>query len=216
MEIQTPKWHSVVYPYELHLTVNYGSSEHFKELCEVLGVKPLLIEMQLKNGGTAEDLMCSFKQETTYEHIINKTKSLAKSFRHLGYKVIRTKIETAPWHPVSPQKEFDDSHKDMYFEAHIGVILPKGISSLSWEHKILDKWGKLLNVHKSTNVFKEETDHVIQMFTIRDHKSRVSFDRTLAAYQAVLSVAGFKTERVISEFAIYDSNISHDAEWIGE
>jgi hypothetical protein len=215
MEIQTPSWHNEVYPYEIHLTVKCEATEHFKQLCEVLLVKPLLIEMKLKDGRTDQDLMCSFKQETTYENIVDKAQSLSKSFRHLGYKVIRTKIETVPWHPIAPQTiGSSDRTKDRYFEAHVGVLIPLNPDQALL--KTLDEWAIYCKAYKSNNLFKEyENGDSIQMYTLRNHWSFESFNLILTCFLDALKELGIETERVVIEFAVYDSNISHDENWIG-
>jgi hypothetical protein len=54
---------------------------------------------------------------------------------------------------------------------------------------------------------------MIQMVTIREYRNYEYFNK-LNQFKQDLLIAGFEYEKVISEFALYDTNIHHDASWL--
>jgi hypothetical protein len=72
--------------------------------------------------------------------------------------------------------------------------------------------------HLSSNAFKRIDDEsYILMMTYRRSAGYVdSFKEELEALTVELTQCGFQLEKEISEFSIYDTNISHDAAWVSE
>ena len=115
-------------PFEIHVTVEADSFlesiSEFKEDCKDIGVKPIVIDLEINDGSILKDVMTSSKffgdNRTAYE----ESERIVKSLRDKGYKVVRNKIESVPWHPAAPAistgREIENG---CYFESHIGVII---------------------------------------------------------------------------------------------
>lgn len=193
------------YPFELHITVSAKSDiEQFKHDCAALGVKPILIDAQRKDGASMLDLMTSSVVHGSYQHALNTSFLLAADFAWMGYEVLRRKLETVPWHPAA-----DNPTGDQYFECHLAV------KSLLRDRRRLERIVKRHGGHLSRNAFKSlPDDQCITMVTIRSQDSRESFDHLVRDMKWVLEMYAFEVEKTITEFAIFDDKISHDAAWI--
>lgn len=114
-----------------------------------------------------------------------------------------------------------------YFESHIGVsIYPNQKEDLS---KFVEKEfnGKELGDHLniklkgivklSQNFFKKSIDgsKFINMITYRSTTSgSEEFKRYVDLIKQTLKAGGYEYEKVEVEYAIYDTNVSHDANWL--
>lgn len=204
-------------PYEIHVTVrakphtNYpgGFVEYFKQCCERLEVKPIVLDLQDKAGETAMfDVMTSSKHFGTNA---SAYKEASKQAYFLGeiFDVVRTKIETVPWHPAAPVGT-QPMPPNCYFESHIPVeLLPEELEGLKESIALYE------DLHMSRNVFKRnENGNVVQMLTLR------KYDGTLTSFQQRLNqivqslTRAWTIGKVITEFSIYDTKISHDSKWI--
>jgi len=218
-------------PYEIHVTVDTesfvytGGLEDFKSDCNEIGVKPIVLDLEMKEG-TLKDVMTSSKHfgdnRTAYEeanHIANKLTSF-------GYKVVRNKIETVPWHPAAPTfKTGEPIPNGCYFESHIGVVI------LPDEKEALQEFVQGLNdrcteagrieiggtCKLSQNFFKKSKDgsKFVNMLTYRDNMTcREDFEHGVEAIKWSLDKCGFDFEKVEVEYALYDTNVNHDSKWI--
>ena len=204
-------------PFEIHITVSANEGEideefiyHFKNACKDLNVKPISLDLENNFGEKIKDVMTSSKiygdNRTVYEEIERITLGL----EHRRFKVIRKKAETVPWHPGAPTKESDNMPKNCYFEAHIGCII-----SLD-EKERLSELSKLHNAHLSKNAFKTiENGKFVNMITLRNYKCTTSqFEKEVINLKCELEKEGFKLEKIITEFCLYDTKISHDYLWL--
>jgi hypothetical protein len=69
----------------------------------------------------------------------------------------------------------------------------------------------------SRNFFKKskEGDKFVNMLTYRCNKvGRPTFGLEVNTIKELLQLNGFEFEKVEIEYAIYDTNVSHDAKWI--
>jgi hypothetical protein len=198
--------------------------EDFKRQCQYLGVKPIVIELQLENG-TLEDVMTSSKHfgdnRSAYEESERITNELAK----IGYRVVRKKIETVPWHSAAPMIDgILPIPNDCYFESHIGVVITPN------EKKELDSFVEGLNTgiedtgsggvaKLSQNFFKKSKDgsKFVNMITYRNNLCGYeTFKDEVELIKESLVSSGFFYEKVEVEYAIYDTNITHDDVWLKE
>jgi len=215
-KIQT-KEESVDYPlpFEIHITVKRPEniSKFVSDCKDKLKVKPIVLDLQ--NGGEViiEDVMTSSHCYGTNASSYIEAKRLSFELLTLGYEVVREKIESVPWHPMAPS---NDSHstkmpQDCYFEAHIGVL----IKNLE-EKASLEEIAKSNDSHLSSNAFKKNPDgSSVMMVTLREKKgTREVFDANLEKLKDSLLSKQFSYEKVITEFAIYDTNVSHDFPWL--
>ena len=204
-------------PFEVHVTVNCPEDqiEEFKVVCSNLNVKPIVLDLPIKGGGTMRDVMTSSHYFGTTSMAIFHANVLSDELDDYGFEVVRTKIETVPWHPHAPQKSGDKIQEGCYFESHVGIIMNSD-----------DKWhtADRLNTiatncgaHMSRNVFKKyDNGEYIQMVTMRNFGDRHQFEMTLDFLLNSLQSNGFKYEKVIQEYSIYDTNVRHDHAWIGK
>ena len=141
-------------------------------------------------------------------------KRISKGLTRAGFNVVREKIETVPWHPAAPSNEHADPvmPKDCYFETHIAVVIK--------DNDNRDQLQTLINedfpdAHLSRNAFKSTDDGYVQMITYRTYSGTYeTFKRRAQGIREALKECGFKIEDVVTEFSIYDTKVTHDAEWI--
>lgn len=238
-------------PFEIHVTVEvdlpigdgdgatdwYGSISEFKEDCKDIGVKPIVIDLEINDGSILKDVMTSSKffgdNRTAYED----SERIVKSLRDKGYKVVRNKIETVPWHPAAPQDK-DKNHplfhgepipNGCYFESHIGIIIsPEEKEDLNELVDFLnDSICEFSGTAKlSRNFFKRsESGKFVNMLTYRSNMvTSKEFESEVRSIEKIISgendwslLSNFKKfdyEKVEIEYAVYDTNVTHDAKWI--
>ena len=235
-------------PYEIHVTVdlensythkhiNEESLDEFKEDCKSIGVKPIVIDLEMKDRSSMKDVMTSSKffgdNRTAYE----ESERIAKRLKEMGYSVVRNKIETVPWHPAAPQDKDKDHplwHGDpipngCYFESHIGVIVTKETKQdledlVDFLNESICEFSGTAKLSK--NFFKKTDDgKFINMLTYRSNMVNAKeFEGEVRSIEKIISgkndwsmlshFRSFEYEKVEIEYAIYDTNVTHDAKWI--
>jgi hypothetical protein len=204
------------YPFEIHTTIRKpGSIPQFCNDCTSIGVKPIILDLQAHTGTTViEDVMTSSRMIGTDSDALCEAARIVEALVGMDHHVVRTKIETVPWHPAAPSRANGKTMpKDRYFESHLAVTLPD--SSVDQ----LRTLARGLKAHISRNVFKRRRNgDVVLMLTLRDpDRDTVAEEfRDYVDYTVMtLRDAGFSVGEVEVEFAIFDSNVDHDAAWIG-
>ena len=233
-------------PFEIHVTVEvdlpigdgdvitdwYGSISEFKEDCIEIGVKPIVIDLEINDGSILKDVMTSSKHFGDNRSAYEESKRICDDLKKHGYKVLRNKIESVPWHPAAPVistgKEIPNG---CYFEAHIGVTIYPGQKDELNEFvkNIEDKYAinfsgvgdpltSLSGTAKlSQNFFKKSKDgsKFVNMLTYRSNKcGSPKFKLEVEGIKQLLQEEGFEFEKVEVEYAVYDTNVTHDAKWI--
>ena len=225
-------------PFEIHVTVdanNFTSTKYnefftypydiqtFKSVCDGIGVKPIVIDLEINDGSVIKDIMTSSKHFGDNRSAYEESERICSELRKYGYKVLRNKIESVPWHPAAPVistgKEIPNG---CYFEAHIGVTIYPGQkdelndfvkSTLTNGHLIeLSGTAKL-----SQNFFKKSKDgsKFVNMLTYRSNMcGSPKFKLEVEGIKHLLQEEGFEFEKVEVEYAVYDTNVTHDAKWI--
>ncbi len=96
-------------PFECHVTVdmrgatsNTKSIDDFKAVCAQVGVKPILLDLHLADGAVVKDMMTSSVFMGDNRKAFLELKRISNCLAENGFKVIREKIETIPWHPAAP------------------------------------------------------------------------------------------------------------------
>jgi NTP pyrophosphatase (non-canonical NTP hydrolase) len=218
-------------PYEIHVTVDTesfvytGGLEDFKSDCNEIGVKPIVLDLEMKEG-TLKDVMTSSKHFGDNRTAYEEANRIANKLTSFGYKVVRNKIETVPWHPAAPTfKTGEPIPNGCYFESHIGVVI------LPDEKEALQEFVQGLNdrcteagrieiggtCKLSQNFFKKSKDgsKFVNMLTYRDNMTcREDFEHGVEAIKWSLDKCGFDFEKVEVEYALYDTNVNHDSKWI--
>ena len=228
-------------PFEIHVTVEADSFlesiSEFKEDCKNIGVKPIVIDLEINDGSILKDVMTSSKffgdNRTAYE----ESERIVRELKDMGYKVVRNKIESVPWHPAAPQDK-DKDHplwhgqpisNGCYFESHIGIIIsPEEKEDLNelvdfLNESICEFSGK---AKLSRNFFKKSEDgKFVNMLTYRSNMATYKeFESEVRSIEKIISGENdwsllsrfkkFNYEKVEIEYAVYDTNVSHDAKWI--
>jgi NTP pyrophosphatase (non-canonical NTP hydrolase) len=225
-------------PFEIHVTVEvdlpiengevvtnwYGSIEEFKEDCNEIGVKPIVIDLEINDGSILKDVMTSSKHFGDNRTAYEESERICQELRNKGYKVLRNKIESVPWHPAAPVistgKEIPNG---CYFESHIGVVIkPDEKRALNYLVEKLnedkDEMFELSGTIKlSQNFFKKSKDgsKFVNMLTYRSNMcGSPKFKLEVESIKHILDERGFDYEKVEVEYAVYDTNVTHDAKWI--
>jgi len=181
-----------------------------QEICKDIGVKMIMLDLENSKGLIIKDPMTTSKFFGTNSQAIEETYRIEEELERAGYKCLRRKIETVPWHPLAPQSDKDIMPNGCYFECHIGVHIDK----TSNQPELLKNICHGHNAHLSKNAFKSNGDNIVQMVTLRVYTNRLDMDQQLSQLLTVLEKYSFEYEKVITEFALFDSKIHHDAEWM--
>lgn len=215
-------------PFEIHITVKSDfismrrfTNEEFINDCKEIGVKPIVLDLELKEG-TLKDVMTSSKHFGDNRSAYEEANRIEYELEGYGYKVLRKKIETVPWHPAAPVLSKGVIPNGCYFESHIGVtITPDEKQRLSdlvnntlcnFDEVELSGTCKL-----SQNFFKKSKDgsKYVNMLTYRSNKcGSTTFKLEVETIKQILISNGFEFEKVEVEYALYDTNVNHDAKWI--
>jgi len=131
--------------------------------------------------------------------------------RNAGFEILREKIETVPWHPGAPRENgsVEDMPKDNYFEAHFSYDISKD-NSLN----LLVNSG--YNLAISTLKSKGDTNRVL--ITTRSSDNTYEKFKELVNHQKhyIWRLIGQEPRAELHEYAIFDTNVSHDIGWIKE
>lgn len=194
--------------YEIHITVSTNDISKFRKVCEKIGVKPIVLDLQDKLGNTVfQDVMTSSKYKNhNIEIEVRRIKEGLKDF-----EVVRTKIEVSPFYELVPNKANGLSMSySQYFESHIRVI--------TQVYNIAALRGLISNyAHVSRNIFKSLPDGNVQiLLTIRDNrlKKYEDFLEKVKSVNRLLTAYSYVTDKVEVEYVLYDSNKSHDISWL--
>lgn len=204
-------------PFEIHITVRTSADmiPEFRRVCGVLGVKPIVLELQTSQQ-TILDLMTSsvFKSDNrgVYEEMVRIRSGLEAA----GFHVVREKVEAPPNHPAAPQETGSPiASKTQYFESHINVRVPAcDVDSEGFLRRLAEEFG----CHLSRNKFKIDADGSYnQMVTLRAYEGgRSEFESRVREITNKIEIHGLVTEKVVTEFAVYDTNTGHDSTWTAQ
>jgi|VirMetMinimDraft_7_1064189.scaffolds.fasta_scaffold11792_1 NTP pyrophosphatase (non-canonical NTP hydrolase) len=206
-------------PFETHITIKRPDDiQDFINACDDYTstydnrLKPIVLDLQ--NGGKSvmTDVMTSSKHMGDNRSAQMDAEQIVNFLKSCGFEVLRTKIESVPWHPAAP---IDSDEKffmpeDCYFESHIGIVASDGtvdkLREISYNN----------NCHLSKNAFKKiDKDSYIIMATYRStDQTYETFLKSVENIKSDLSKNGFVYEKVIVEFSVYDTKVKHDSEWL--
>ena len=219
-------------PFEIHVTVDGDKSkrenfhfeiDEFKEDCSLVGVKPIVIDLEINDGYIIKEVMTSSKFFGDNRGAYEESERIVKELRDRGYDVVRNKIESVPWHPAAPVTSTGrEIENGCYFESHIGVtILPNQKEDLETFIRSTLTNGHLIELSGtaklSQNFFKKSNDgnRFVNMLTYRSNMcGRPKFTLEVDEIKHLLKEEGFDFEKVEVEYAVYDTNVTHDAKWI--
>lgn len=223
-------------PFEIHVTVD-GSEmkdpimcdskefnlEIFKNACLDIGVKPIVIDLEINGEADIQDVMTSSKHFGDNRSSYEESERISKKLKDWGFITVRNKIESVPWHPAAPVISTGrDIPNGCYFESHIGVVIkPEEKERLNEFVKYTLADGQLIELSGtaklSQNFFKKSKDGsaFVNMLTYRSNKcGSPKFKLEVEGIKYLLQEEGFEFEKVEVEYAVYDTNVTHDAKWI--
>ena len=200
--------------YESHLTIDAERVDlsKFKQDCEEMGVKPLLIALQ-EHTKLAHVMTSSTREFDDDKKAFDWAKEQEEFLNANGFKVLRVKIETQPEHPLAPKTRKDEMPDGSYFETHIQMTLvrPEFMD-------ILEEFIRRNKVHLSRNAFKQQADgKMVYMLTYRSTDCYGKFYSTKSKFildflEHFEDVAVLRPANV--EFILFDSKQSHDDCWL--
>ena len=196
------------YPFEIHLTVLVKYLNGFVDWCNHQGdIKPIVLDLY-HDDVTDIQVTTSSVIFGSLDDAIIKMKELVERTEKHGAKVIREKIETVPWHPAITEK---NELKGKYFESHLPLFFNS--------KKELDEFRvKCPFLHISKNTSKPDINGCIKVFmthrsapggTLREH----NFE--LMGFAFLLD-SPHRAGKIITEYAVLDSNEELDAKWLGK
>lgn len=206
-------------PFEIHVTISADDSfdtDKYVVDCNKISkirqtkVKPIVIDLESNGQSVMKDVMTSSHYFGNNAGAYEEAKAIEACMMVMGYNVVRVKIETVPWHPAAPQENTDKMPGDCYFEAHIGCIITLE------EKDNLAEIANLTDAHMSRNFFKKiEGGKFVNMITFRLYDGTFdNFNQRVESLKEVLRSNNIEFEKVVTEFAIYDSKVSHDFLWL--
>lgn len=191
-------------PYEIHITVDDAVVTHFKEACDIAGVK--MVYLDLLN---AEGVVIKKELMTASKIIGNNSSSYAELTRvkeilqSKGFKPSREKIETVPWHPAASKSNMADG--DAYFECHFNLIVPSPDKKEEFL-SLCKELGIVLSVNNNKNLCGTR-----YLATIR-HKNKGWVEHVVSESKSTLRL--YNPHDFMMEYALYDTDVSHDSSWI--
>lgn len=202
------------YPYEIHITVqSVPNGNAFKRWCEELGVKPIMLALQSQSNGMLTDVMTSSVVVGTLEDAHIESRRIESGLRVHSLCTVRRKIETVPWNPLITETVPGPSN---YFESHIAISVKKYCGKLPKATKTeLAEVCHSLGLHLSANQFKNDAEECVYMATLREFGTTYEAfkDRTNAAIES-LEINKYNVLKSVTEYAVWDSNVDHDAAWM--
>jgi NTP pyrophosphatase (non-canonical NTP hydrolase) len=211
-------------PFEIHVTVESPKDiDGFKDACSLIEVKPIVIDLEINDGSVIKDVMTSSKHFGDNRTAYEESKRICRELELQGFKVLRNKIESVPWHPAAPVistgKEIPNG---CYFESHLGVVIkPEEKERLNEFVKYTLTDSHLIELSGtaklSQNFFKKSKDGsaFVNMLTYRSNMcGSPKFKLEVEGIKHLLQEEGFEFEKVEVEYAVYDTNVTHDAKWI--
>lgn len=196
------------YPYQLHITVEFRIEPddlmepwyRFKEACENLGMKPLWIRNHMFEHKSIHEFITVRNVNTSQIEAVNTLDVDGQNLSAAGFNVIRSKIETVPWHP-----DATNPSKDQYFETHIKLNGDAPISA----------WEQLTDIQEDQKLYHSQSLQS-EYVTFREYGvSYESYKRDLNWAIHKVRECGFTlSDKIISEFALYDSNVHLDDRWM--
>ena len=206
-------------PFEVHITVEMTDQgevldellDNFRSFCKVLEVKPIILDLHCTDRSIIQDVMTSSVYFGDNTGAMEYAENLGNKLKIMGYTVLRTKIETVPWHPAAPQSQGEKMPDGGYFESHLAVIC-----TVKTESNLRDIINSVPSAHLSRNKFKNLAgDCYIMMITLRTYDGhRGIFEGELKDLSEKITESGFEIEKEIVEFSIYDDKNDHDQLWL--
>ncbi|RFU40518.1 hypothetical protein DZF91_16725 [Actinomadura logoneensis] len=200
--------------FEIHLTVAASDASRAREAAAARGLKLTLIE--LARGRTPTQPMLSLRRSGTGDTVLAEAARTARDLRGDGLRVVRVKVEAAPWNDGVPRTDAEGDALGSYFEHHVKLLLAPesdpaalaALAALAVPH----------GAHVSRNVRRVRPDGRPERFvTQRCHRvGAPTAGARLDALVGALRAAGHEIAEVEREYVVHDDTPSLDDGWITE
>jgi NTP pyrophosphatase (non-canonical NTP hydrolase) len=205
-------------PFEIHITIDSlgVNRTDFAAICSTLNVKPLVLELHNRNGENQFDVQTSSFHKGTNRTAYEEMKRISQGLKRADFWVIREKIETVPWHPAAPQKS-GEMPASCYFETHFVIAIEKRsyeslMESLT-ERFIPESFEYVVGFSK--NQFKNIDEETIKLIVTGRSRMSAYWHREADSHvKHRISKTKARIIETMTEFAVYDTNVSHDDVWI--
>jgi hypothetical protein len=193
------------FPFEVHLTLpSITPTQEFLEVCKEVGCKPIILDLDGEQQVTTSSVY-----KCDLQDIGGHAEKLVNRFKEKGYEVIRTKIETVPWHPVAKAHQLT-KRNNCYFESHMTYELYSADQLYRLRY-----YSSQYGMHLSKNALKHDAKTIKIMGTIRSYDNLDTHNYKL---QMVTSFVRNNTNlhpvKQVTEFAIMDTNTALDSNWM--
>lgn len=198
--------------HEVHITVEKPdmNNEQFVIDCKDINVKAVLIE--LPYGEYPKQYMTSSTRRGTFDEIMTYANHIADNFRAKAYNIIRIKFEIHAKDPLTPKTDEDAKTRRYihnYFEFHVLLNFADTI-----EENMLKPHLQPLHAHLSKSALKKRSTAITKFVTLRCYCGRENAYKQYEELQRVLNNYNVRQCGNHHEYAIYDSNVDLDKNWI--
>jgi hypothetical protein len=186
--------------FEIHITVETNDIRQFCEDCKKLGVKPIVIETQKRNGFGIQVMTSSKYSDDHYQRELDL---LVRTLTEMKYVILRRKVEIQP-------ESFQKNPEFIYYECHIKLMLPRNMNREAVRDVVTHRgW------YWSRNIFKYEVDMDIQMITLRRPSMRYQeFITVVDNMKMSLDNMNVHYGKIEIEECVFDSNQRIDEDWM--
>ncbi|MFJ8582549.1 nucleotidyl transferase AbiEii/AbiGii toxin family protein [Micromonospora sp. NPDC093277] len=198
--------------FEVHITAYERHAGKLADFAEKHGLK--YTHVVLDRGQRPSQPMLTLVGSGSLEQQRDAAERWTKRLRAAGLPVARVKIEAAPWCDGVPVTDSDAGTQplDRYFEHHVKLVLPVGVSALVAVTELAERHGARL----SRNPRRTSHDGSQERFvTQRCHRvGRIAAQARLDTLVAALRDSGWDILAVEQEYVVSDDRISLDAGWL--
>jgi hypothetical protein len=200
--------------FEIHLTVEARHGAGLAAFAERHGVK--FVHIVLDRGRFASQPMLTLPAHGTLDDARAVARQWQDRLAGHGTATTRVKIEAAPWCEGLPQTDADGAAEpfERYFEHHVKLALPAApVAAL----KAATDAGAAHGARLSRNARHRTGDGGQHRF-LTQRCRRVGLATATARLDrlvADLRAAGLEIVKVEQEYVVEDSNLEHDAGWLG-
>ncbi|PZG14268.1 hypothetical protein C1I95_22130 [Micromonospora craterilacus] len=198
--------------FEVHVTVHSGYAGELAGFAEEHGLK--YTHVVLDRGQTSSQPMLTLTGSGSLDQQRGAAERWAQKLRAAGIPVARVKIEAAPWCDGVPVTDLDAARQpsDRYFEHHVKLLLPAGVSTLVAVTEVAERHEARL----SRNARRVRDDGRRERFvTQRCHRvGRTTARARLDELVAALRDAGQEIVAVEQEYVVSDDRIELDEGWL--
>ncbi|WNG54514.1 hypothetical protein F0U59_06720 [Archangium gephyra] len=202
--------------FEAHITVAARSEDdlrRFRAFCDMASVKCIFIE--LGRGAEPFQPMTASYHHGTLPHALEEARAMARALAAEGFDVKRLKLEALGKNRDIPEDDATARAQPAnYFEFHVKVLLPSGLTDLDALRARCETHG----AHLSRNARKVREDGASERFvTLRVYGlGRANAEARFSALLDDLAATGLKLTQRMREWTVYDSNHGLDRGWLGD